>query len=166
VYEAFKQSIGRWDPVEHDIRPTEQSSLSIDRHTTSKMDCLGHYDPDILPENLTPKIRERILRLLIRSCDQDSLIDLISSFPVAEVLDRLLKSYMTRQVATTDVWIHVPTFSVGEVRLELLMACIAAAACLSPSRPVQKFGLAMQEFLVSHLSLVVRPCPDPWERRR
>jgi len=160
VYEAFKKSIGRWDPVKVDFRAAEQPSMYIDRISNSKMDCLGDYDPNITSQSLTPDIREQILKLLIKSCDQDKVIDLISSFPVVEVLDRLLKSYLTRQVTTTDVWIHVPTFKAAEVRLELLVACVAAAACLSPSRPVQKFGLAMQEFLVYHLWLVVRAKPD------
>lgn len=155
VYEAFKQSIGRWDPAKTNSRAVEQPSLYMDRITTSKMDCLGSYDPNIISQSLTPRIREQILKLLIKSCDQDNVIDMISSFPAVEVLDRLLKSYLTRQVTTTDIWIHVPTFKVDEVRLELLVACVAAAACLSSSRPVQKFGLAMQEFLVYHLWLVV-----------
>lgn len=155
VYEAFKQSIGRWDPDKHSSRAAEQPSLSMDGIAASKMDCLGDYDPDITSQSLNSNMREQILKLLIKSCDQDKVIDVISSFPVVEVLDRLLKSYLTRQVTTTDVWVHVPTFKVTEVRLELLVACIAAAACLSPSRPVQKFGLAMQEFLVYHLWLVV-----------
>ncbi|EHY53325.1 hypothetical protein HRR83_003533 [Exophiala dermatitidis] len=154
VYEAFKQSIGRWDPAKTNSRAVEQPSLYMDRITTSKMDCLGSYDPNIISQSLTPRIREQILKLLIKSCDQDNVIDMISSFPAVEVLDRLLKSYLTRQVTTTDIWIHVPTFKVDEVRLELLVACVAAAACLSSSRPVQKFGLAMQEFLVYHLWLV------------
>ncbi|KAL2404119.1 hypothetical protein ABEF95_001445 [Exophiala dermatitidis] len=154
VYEAFKQSIGRWDPDKNNSRATEQPSLYMDRITTSKMDCLGNYDPNIISQSLTPRVREQILKLLIKSCDQDNVIDMISSFPAVEVLDRLLKSYLTRQVRTTDIWIHVPTFKVDEVRLELIVACVAAAACLSPNRPVQKFGLAMQEFLVYHLWLV------------
>lgn len=155
VYEAFRQSIGRWDPAKHHYRAAEQTSLTLDRITTSKMDCLGDWDPDIVSQNLTPSMREQILKLLIRSCDQDNVVDVISSFPVVEVLDRLLKSYLTRQSLSTDSWIHVPTFRLSEVRLELLIACVAASACLSPSRPVQKFGLGMQEFLVFHLWLMV-----------
>ena len=167
VYEAFKQSIGRWDPGKQHYRAAEQPSLSMERIATSKMDCLGDWDPDIISQCLTSGIREQILKLLIRSCEQDNVIEVISSFPVVEVLDRLLKSLLTRQATTTDAWIHVPTFQVSEVRLELLVACVAAAACLSPSRPVQKFGLAMQEFLVFHLWLVVRTKPDleTWQQQ-
>ncbi|OQV03389.1 hypothetical protein CLAIMM_08438 [Cladophialophora immunda] len=154
VYEAFKQSIGRWEPDRRHYRTTEERDLSLDRTATSKMDCLGDWDPEIISQNLTPSIRDQILKTLIRTCNQDNVIDVISSFPAVEVLDRLLKSYLTRQATTADSWIHVPTFNVGEVRLELLVACLAAAATMSSSRSVQKFGLALQEFLVLYLWLV------------
>lgn len=151
VYEAFRQSVGRWEPDGQHHRTTEEHALLLDRTVTSRMDCLGEWNPEIVSQILSPGIREKLLKTLIRTCNHDNVIDIISSFPAVEVLDRLFKSYLTRQATITDSWIHVPTLDVNDVRLELLIGCLAAAAMLSSSRAVQKFGLAMQEFLVFYL---------------
>ncbi|KIX09562.1 uncharacterized protein Z518_00642 [Rhinocladiella mackenziei CBS 650.93] len=149
VVEAFKQSAGRWDPEKHHYRAVAlESSLSLG---TTKIDGVGRFDPHIFNEDLSINIRDQILGVIARSCEQDNLVHVISAFPGVEVLDRLLKAFLTWHVAQTESWIHLPTMSLKEARIELLMACIASAAAISPSRPVQKFGLAIQEFLVFHL---------------
>ncbi|KIX01714.1 uncharacterized protein Z518_09440 [Rhinocladiella mackenziei CBS 650.93] len=151
VYEAFQQSAGRWSPEKRHYRAAEESHLSLGRGAPTTIDCLGKWDPQIFSQNLLPSTRDQILAAIVRSCDQDNMAAAASAFPSAEVLDRLLKAFHTQHASLADSWIHIPTFQVTEARLELLIACISAAAAVSPSRPVQKFGLAMQEFLVFQL---------------
>ncbi|KIX00393.1 uncharacterized protein Z518_10532 [Rhinocladiella mackenziei CBS 650.93] len=151
---AFKRSVGRWDPEKRHYRAAEESHLSLARAGTTKIDCLGDWNSQIFSQNLSSNIRDEILRLVVSSCEQDNIVNIISSFPPIEVIDRLLKSFFTQHATLTDTWIHIPSFQVTDTRLELLIACIASAAARSSSRPIQKFGLALQEFLVFQLWLV------------
>ncbi|KAH9211692.1 hypothetical protein DL95DRAFT_437099 [Leptodontidium sp. 2 PMI_412] len=151
VFDAFQQSVGRWTPKRHHYRAVQEHHLSLGRMVPSKLDCLGACDLQVFTEVLPPSIRDQILSLIVRSCENDDFMNAISAFPTVEILDRLLKSFFTQHASLTDSWIHIPTFQIPNARLELLIACIAGAAVMSPSRPVQNFGLAIQEFLVFQL---------------
>lgn len=159
VYEAFQQSAGRWDPEQRHYRSAEESHLCLGRGAPTNMDILGPYDPKIFSESLPPGTRDHILAAIVRTCDQDNMAAAASAFPAADILDRLLKAFHARHATLTDSWIHTPSFRIAEARLELLIAAISLAAALSPSRPVQSFALAMQEFLVYQLWAVVSCTP-------
>ncbi|PVH69452.1 hypothetical protein DL98DRAFT_473739, partial [Cadophora sp. DSE1049] len=151
VFDAFQQSVGRWTPERHHYRAVQEPHLSLGRMVPSKLDCLGACDLQVFTEDLPPSIRDQILSLIVRTCENDDFMNAISAFPTIEILDRLLKSFFTQHASLTDSWIHIPTFQIPNARLELLIACIAGAAVMSPARPVQNFGLAIQEFLVFRL---------------
>ncbi|KIX08710.1 uncharacterized protein Z518_03367 [Rhinocladiella mackenziei CBS 650.93] len=106
------------------------------------MDCIEAWSPEMVSHSLTPSIRDQILKTLIRTCNHDNVIDVISSFPAVELLDRPLKSYLTKQAVMADSWIHIPTFNVNEVRLELAIGCLAATATLSSSRSAYVWDFA------------------------
>ena len=120
------------------------------------MDCLGRWDPQVFNENIVSSTRDEILGTIVRTCQEGNVPRAISSFPGVQVLDRLLKSFLTCHANQTDSFIHIPTFRPAEARVELLIACIAFASTMSPSRPIQKLGLALQEILVFQLWIVVR----------
>ncbi|KAK4944544.1 hypothetical protein LTR10_015978 [Elasticomyces elasticus] len=148
VVDAFRQSVGRWSPERQNHRIAAESSLTLE---SARMDCLGKFDPKVFDKSLSTSIRDQILGVIIKSCEPDNMIQVMSAFPGLDVLDRLLKVFFSWHVTQTESWIHVPTFELKEVRIELLTACIASAAVMSSSRSVQKFGMAIQEFLVFHL---------------
>lgn len=156
VYAAFQRSAGRWDPEQCYYRASEESHLSLGRVAPTNLDCLGRWDPALFSQTLSSSIRDHILAAIVRSCDQANMAAAATAFPTAEMLDRLSKAFHTRHASSTDSWIHVPTFQLKEARLELLVASISSAAACSSHRTVQKFGLAMQEFLVYQLWAVVR----------
>jgi hypothetical protein len=153
VVEAYKQSVGRWSPERRNYRAAAESALSLE---PAKSVFLGKYNPRVFNESLTTGIRDQILGVIVKSCEQDNMVHIVSYFPGLEVLDQLLKVFVTWHAMQTESWIHVPTFKLEETRIELLLACIGTAAVMSSSRPVQKFGMAIQEFLVFHLWQAVR----------
>ncbi|KAJ9149785.1 hypothetical protein NKR23_g4078 [Pleurostoma richardsiae] len=69
------------------------------------------------------------------------------SFEKWDCLGHLVKSFLAWHIGQEDTWIHIPTFSVSHVSIELLAAIIAGGAVRSSNRAVQKFGLAIHEVL-------------------
>lgn len=120
------------------------------------MECLGYWDSKLISETFLLTVRDRLLAMMVSACESENITRMVAAFSSCEVLERLVKSFLTWHVNQEDTWIHVPTFCVTEVRVELLAAIVAAGAVKSASRPVQKFGLAVHEKLYIQLRKMVR----------
>jgi len=99
--------------------------------------------------------RDKILAMVVGACKPRNVPIVLSSFPSAELVETLIKNFFNVHLPQHDTWLHPGTFRSSEVRVELLAAVIAAGAVATSHRPVQKFGLALQEALRFTLSKVV-----------
>lgn len=159
VFEAFQRSSGRWKPGQGQNRVDEEKDLSLGESASTPMACLGPWNIQVFSQTLDSRLRDRLLAIIARSCDRTNLLHLTSAFPSAEILDRLMKAFMTRHFESPQSFIHIPTFCIKDAHSELLIACIANAAVMSSSRAVRQFGLSIFEFLVDHIKAVVSAPP-------
>nr|RBR01354.1 hypothetical protein FVER53263_04349 [Fusarium verticillioides] len=71
----------------------------------------------------------------------------IHSFPLAELLNNLVRFFFIQESASLAPSIHAGTFSCYHARPELLLGIIAASAVIVPERRIQVTGLVMHEIL-------------------
>lgn len=155
VREAFRCSIGRWTPDSRHYRGVEEQGMSSKDTINLKVDLLGRWDPSLSSEPLNSRSRDKLLAMVLRSCEPGNISAVVSAFPTVEVLERLINISLTSQKDLTEGYIHVPTFSKAECRPETLAAVVIEGAVKSSSRAVQKFGLGLGEILGFHLHSVV-----------
>ncbi|KAI9732762.1 MAG: hypothetical protein M1834_003700 [Cirrosporium novae-zelandiae] len=140
--EAFrKSSLGRWIPAHQDHGYAEQPNLSL---PVSQSDN-PEFDRRILGERLASGSRDKILGMVLGSCQPANVPRVLSSFPSAEMLDSLMQRYFDGQSSQIDSWIHSPSFRPGFQRPELLAAIAAAGAIQTPGTTIRKLGFALQE---------------------
>jgi hypothetical protein len=156
VSEAFRRSIGRWTPDSRHYRGVEEQTMSSKETVNLKVDKLGQWDPTISTDPLTSRARDRLLAMALGSCEPGNVSAVGSAFPPVEVLDRLVNISVTSHKEEINGYIHVPTFSKSECRVEKLAACVIDGAIKSPNQAVRKFGLGLGEILGFHLYRVVR----------
>ncbi|KAL2812179.1 hypothetical protein BJX63DRAFT_397190 [Aspergillus granulosus] len=97
--------------------------------------------------------RDKILSIVLRQMPHPFSMN-AASFPSPELLDRLIRYYVSVPFTNPDVWIHQPTFSAKESPPELVLAMAAAGAVLTPDSALRKLGFAMQEVLRHQLAAV------------
>ncbi|KAL4959055.1 uncharacterized protein BDV14DRAFT_206022 [Aspergillus stella-maris] len=97
--------------------------------------------------------RDRILSIILTQIPRSLPLD-AASFPSPQLLDRLIRYYITAPFSDAELFIHRPTFSIKQKRSELLIAIAAAGAVLTPDSTLQKLGFAMQEVLRHQLPTV------------
>ncbi|KAL2793750.1 hypothetical protein BJX66DRAFT_338485 [Aspergillus keveii] len=92
---------------------------------------------------IPPKIRDRLLELVIAQCPKEKILQIVSVFPPVDAIECLVQEYLQHHASLPTGWIHLATFDLNAVRTELLAAMVAAGACLAPVREVQQFGAAL-----------------------
>ncbi|KAL3454873.1 hypothetical protein BJX65DRAFT_301496 [Aspergillus insuetus] len=92
---------------------------------------------------IPPKIRDRLLELVIAQCPKEKILQIVSVFPPVDAIEGLVQEYFQYHASLPTGWIHFPTCGLNAVRTELLAAMVAAGACLAPAREVQQFGAAL-----------------------
>ncbi|KAL2842303.1 hypothetical protein BJX68DRAFT_278425 [Aspergillus pseudodeflectus] len=97
--------------------------------------------------------RDKILSMVLSQMPKPFLLN-AASFPSPELLDRLIRYYLTVPFASPRQWIHQGTFSAKTCRPELLLAMAAAGAVLTPDPALRKLGYAMQAVLRHELPAV------------
>ncbi|KAJ0416731.1 hypothetical protein BJY00DRAFT_325986 [Aspergillus carlsbadensis] len=97
--------------------------------------------------------RDKILSMVLGQMSKPFLLN-AASFPSPELLDRLVRYYLTVPFASPNQWIHMSTFSTKTCRPEVLLAMAAAGAVLTPDPALRKLGYAMQEVLRHQLPAV------------
>ncbi|KAI1498590.1 hypothetical protein F5X99DRAFT_420471 [Biscogniauxia marginata] len=157
VKDAFTLTIGRWMPSEHNFLADEEKTLLTTQGANiTTTETLACWDSQFMPDGFPQTTRDRLLIMLVNACESKNSPQIAASFPSCTNLCRLARSFLAWHVNQDATWIHIPTFNVGEARIELLAAIIAGGALRSPSRVVQKFGLAVHEMLAVQLWKVSR----------
>ncbi|KAL4749833.1 hypothetical protein BDW72DRAFT_194414 [Aspergillus terricola var. indicus] len=88
--------------------------------------------------------RDKILGIVLSQM-KHPISAVLSSFPSVQLLDSLIRFYLTAPFSSAHSWIHRGTFSPQRLCPELLLAMAAAGAVLTPDPALRKLGFAMQE---------------------
>lgn len=151
VLEVYQKTLGRFNPEWRHYRATEERYLSLAFLSPWTDEQLSSFESYEGHDKLPPSVRDQILVMVIDICEPENVSSIISAFPSADVLDRLVQSFLMNHAQEENTWIHLPTFRASETWTGLLAACIAAGAVKAPCDNVRRFGLAIHDIL--HLYL-------------
>ncbi|KAI5785165.1 C2H2 type zinc finger domain protein [Pyronema domesticum] len=140
--EAFQKSQWKWTPTHKDRGNAEHENLCMPSGTSPKLRVPAQR---AIIDRLDPAARDRILAVILTTCNFANRIHAVSSFPSAEMLDTLMNLFFQQQAESTDSWLHPGSFSPSNASPELLTAIVAGGAILTPYPAVQKLGYALQE---------------------
>jgi hypothetical protein len=155
--EAFrKSSLWGWTPVHQDHGYAEQGNLSLPVNDADSPEARLNFDRQILSERLSWSSRDKILAMVLGTCQPANISRVVSSFPSAEVLDNLMQHFFDQSSSQIDSWIHLPTFRANALKPEFTSAIVAAGAVFTPLLTVRKLGFALQEAVRLSLPMLVR----------
>ncbi|KIL89329.1 hypothetical protein FAVG1_07723 [Fusarium avenaceum] len=100
---------------------------------------------------LLPASRDRILTIILGNSPSTSLFKTLSLFPSVELLDGLLRHYLTSPVSHAYTFLHLAKFDPNTKSPELLASMIASASLLTPDPTLQKLGITIQECVLDIL---------------
>lgn len=144
--EAFqKSSLSRWLPAEQDHAFAEQHNLSICMNDADSPDTKLKLNRRALSASLDQAARDRILAMVLESCDPANVARAVTAFPTVELLDDLMQSFFNQHCSQVDSWIHLASFSPNSQRPELLAAMVATGAVYTGIKALQKLGFAIRE---------------------
>ncbi|KAH7370680.1 hypothetical protein BKA65DRAFT_471870 [Rhexocercosporidium sp. MPI-PUGE-AT-0058] len=144
--QAYDATLGNWRPIPNGNLAMDRAALSITPSEQHRMrGSMGHFDPTVIHEAIPTCRRDEIVVIIADLFSKMRPPQAIPSFPSVEILDELLKIFLTSQKNQPVGFVHVPTFSPLYCDISLLMACITAGATFSPNLVAHKFGLAMIE---------------------
>lgn len=141
--EAFQKSLWRWAPVQQEHGYAEQVNLSLPSNDMGALE--SRLGVDVLEQHLEQNSRDRILAMLLSTCEPANIPRVASSFPSADLLDSLIHCFFRSELSRSDSWIHLPTFQPQFQRPEFNGIVAAAGAVLSSVPTVRKLGFAIQE---------------------
>ncbi|EKV04279.1 C6 transcription factor RegA [Penicillium digitatum] len=137
----------RFVPVPQDHGYAEHGNLLLSSQPgpDTPPKSLRNLDMGLGPDNcLDLASRDKILSIVLSQMPQPFSLN-AASFPSPELLDRLIRYFLTVPFSSAGAWIHRSTFTPKKSRPELLLAMAAAGAVLTPDPPLRKLGFAMQE---------------------
>ena len=144
--EAFQNSsLSRWLPTKKDHAFVDQHNLSICKNDAESPDTKLKLDRRILSASLDQAARDRILAMVLESCDPANVSQAVTAFPTVELLDDLMQSFFNLHCSQVDSWIHLASFSPNSQKPELLAAVVATGAVYTGIKAVQKLGFAIRE---------------------
>lgn len=145
---AYDHALGNWRPRPKDFLTQDIMSLSISpKEQTSMKGHMGYFDPTVIPDQMPSARRDEMVIIASHCFATSRSTQPIPCFPSVEILDELLKIFLTAQKDQPMSFIHIPHFSASNCEISLLMACIAAGAASSPNLTAHRFGLALVEVL-------------------
>lgn len=142
---AFLRSVWMWTPTDSDFNGKDNLNLSL---PTSEMDSPetraieGH---SIFHHCLDSAFRDKILGLVLSTCDSSLFTVIASSFPNADSLNKLMHLYMAVHVTQTDSFLHFPTIELEDRSILLILMIIASGAVICSVPSIRKLGYALQE---------------------
>jgi hypothetical protein len=139
--EAFQKSLWRWTPGQTDQGHCEQINLSLPYH----LGAPSSYSSRPCTEALNQFARDKMLAMVLDTCERDAVPRIVTSFPSAELLDHLMQEYLFFHDQEPDPFIHIPTFEPQSMRAELVASTVFFGAVRSPVSLVRKLGFALQE---------------------
>ncbi|KAE8164337.1 hypothetical protein BDV40DRAFT_298596 [Aspergillus tamarii] len=147
----------RWHfvPEPHDHGYAEHSNLLLPAHAdqNSTPRNLIRVDSYSNAESLDLASRDKILSIFLSQM-KHPISQATLSFPSVELLDTLIRYFLTSPTSNAKSWIHLATFTPKQTRPELLLAMAAMGAVLTPDPSLQKLGFAMQEVVRHQLPVV------------
>lgn len=141
--EAFQKSVWRWKPGQQDHASSEQVHLSVPYKDMQHLEV--RLPPDLLGHRIEQTSRDKILAMVLGTCERANMSQVVASFPSADFLDSLMHSFFRSHLAKEDSWVHVSTFRPQTNRAEMNAIVVAAGAVLSSIPTVRKLGFAIQE---------------------
>lgn len=142
--QAFKDSLWRWIPGQQDHGYAEQLNLSLPPDADLSRIRLA-FGGELVQPRISQTSRDRILGMVLSTCQQNSFARVVSSFPSADLLTRLLHNFIDFHSRLADCWIHLPTIQRDQSKPELLAIMVASGAVLSGVQVIRKLGFALQE---------------------
>ncbi|CAK4034861.1 Early growth response 1 [Lecanosticta acicola] len=141
---AYKRSAFRWIPNHEKGKDNDQTlaSILIDGQGAENLYRPGQ---EILAQPLSLQDRDKMVALLLASCDKVNYQRIVALFPGVKVLDIFLNDHLLNMEHSIDSWFHVPTFRPAEVIPELLTLMVAHGAVLSKSSHAQRLGYALHD---------------------
>ena len=154
--ESVQRLRWRFVPVTQDSGYAEHGNLllggQVGPDTPPK--SLRNLDMGPGPDNcLDLASRDKILSIMLSQMPQPFSLN-AASFPSPELLDRLIRYFLTVPFSSAGAWIHRSTFIPNKSRPELLLAMAAAGAVLTPDLTLRRLGFAMQEVVRHQLPAV------------
>ncbi|KAH7395988.1 hypothetical protein BKA64DRAFT_74400 [Cadophora sp. MPI-SDFR-AT-0126] len=143
--EAFKRSLWCWTPVRQDAGHQEQSNFNLQPEDAPNLGTQFVVSEQVAAKVFGPEARDKIVAMILSTCDRKNFSKVMSSFPSAELLNSLMQCFLASHIAQNDTWIHLPTLKIGKLRPELLASFLAAGAMFSSSLTIRKLGFAIQE---------------------
>ncbi|TVY86961.1 Early growth response protein 1-B [Lachnellula willkommii] len=143
--EAFQKSVWQWKPNQTEHANAEQANLAISHKDMQWQYLEARLAPDILDQRIEYNSRDKILAMLLSTCEPGNVPRVVSSFPSAELLDSLMHLFFRSDLHSTDAFIHLPTFRPQYQMPELNGIVVAAGAVLSNVPTVRRLGFAIQE---------------------
>jgi hypothetical protein len=141
--QAFKESLWSFEPVEADHGRADQVNLSLPlEDLVSPTRCTALEPPCASLDQIS---RDRLLAMILATCEQSIVLRILSSFPSSELLTNLLHKFLLHHTEQTDTLIHLPTLEPNELSAEVLLPLVAAGAALSTIPVIRKLGYAFQE---------------------
>ncbi|KAH7134969.1 major facilitator superfamily domain-containing protein [Dendryphion nanum] len=90
-------------------------------------------------------MRDKLLALVLGTCNPSNVSRIASAFPSVDLLDGLMQYFLTSPSVDAKTWLHIPTFSPSRLKPELLAIIIAGGAVSTPDIPLRKLGFALHE---------------------
>jgi len=143
-------------PVQQEHAYAEQVNLSLPYKDMQNLEV--RLSPDVLDHRLEQNSRDRILAMLLSTCEPSNVSRVVTSFPSADLLDSLMHLFFRSELPRADSYIHLATFSQYQSS-ELNGIVVAAGAVLSSVPTVRKLGFAIQEAVRLAIHRIVRPLP-------
>lgn len=142
---AFSRSVWRWTPSGKDYGGAEQLNLSLPSPYIDSPETRLAESHLLSDQRIDQTMRDKMLALILSTCDKSVYPEVVSAFPSADLLNRLMHHYLNTHFLQMDSWLHVPTFVIEDQELELVISTIAAGAVINSISAIRKLGFAIQE---------------------
>ena len=123
--QAFKKSLWQWTPAQQDHGYAEQLNLSLPYQNIDSPETRLAADVHLVDQRLEQSSRDKILAMILSTCEPAVFGRVVSSFPSAELLDNLMHQFFSYQLSQTNSWIHLPTFRPNDQIPELIAVIVA-----------------------------------------
>lgn len=149
--QAFNQSVWLWTPAVGDHHAAEQQYLSLPNSQIMPEDQgRGQH---MFTDNLTLASRDRVLAMVLSTCESPVQGHVVACFPSADFMTRAINNFLTFHKRGDFTWIHSGTLRLNDESAQVLAAFFSAGAVLSRIPEVRRVGFAVQETVRTALAI-------------
>jgi hypothetical protein len=142
---AFMRSVWMWTPTNQDFGGKDNLNLSIPASDVDSPETRAVAGHSMFHQCLENATRDKILGFVLSTCDSSLFTTIASSFPNADLLNKLMHLYMAVQVTQKDSWLHLPTIELEDDSLLLTIMIVSAGAVICSVPSIRRLGYALQE---------------------